>query len=102
MNPVAVLYSWFRENRELFISSGAELEFRDSGHGSGYVRLETDFYMMELCAWDHASCLDIQIIEVKSEESSFPHTGDCESINEFKNHLNEFLVWFKCEVGENA
>ena len=102
MNPVAVLYSWFQEYKELFVTSGAELDFKDSGRGSGCVRLETDVYLMELSAWDHAFCLDIQIIEVKSEESSFHHSGGCESIDEFKQHLNEFLIWFKGAVVKNA
>ena len=102
MSPVAVLCSWFQENKDFFISSGSELEFKDSGRESGYVRLETQSYLMELCAWDHAICLDIQIIEIKSEQSTFLHAGDCESIKEFENHLNEFLVWFKREVVNNA
>jgi len=102
LNPVAALYSWFQENKEFFIANVSELEFKDTGRGSGYVRLETDFYLMELCAWDHAICLDIQIVEVKSEESSFPHTGNCESISEFETHLNEFLAWFKREAVSNA
>lgn len=102
MSPVAVLYSWFQANKELFISIGSELEFKDSGRGSGYVRLETESYLIELAAWDRAICLDIQFIEVKSEETHFPHTGYCESIEEFENQLNEFLVWFRREAINNA
>lgn len=102
LNPVEILYSWFQENNELFVASCTKLEFKDTGRGSGRVLLESEFYIMDLCAWNHAICLDIQILEVESEESSFPHTGDCETIIEFKNHLNEFLVWFKSKVGKNA
>ena len=57
---------------------------------------------MELCAWDHALCLDIEIIALKSDESHFLHVGECESMDEFKKCLNEFLVWFKREVAKKA
>ena len=102
MNAVAALYSWFQENRETLISSSAELEFKDTGRGSGSVRLETKTYIIDLSAWDHAISLDIQVIEVKTEVSRFLYTGECGSIEEFGNHLNEFLIWFKREVIENA
>ncbi len=93
MGAIAILYEWFQENKGLFISLETELEFRDSGHGSACVRLESKTHLVELCAWDHASCLDIQIIEKATEESVYPHTGSCESIMEFKGYLNDFIVW---------
>ncbi len=102
MNAVALLYKWFQSNTDLFIRAGAELEFRDSGHGSAYVRLETKTYMMELCAWDHATCLNVQIIDIKTEESSFPHEGSCDSIEMFEQHLNEFIEWFQNEATKNT
>ena len=55
---VLTLYEWFKDNKAEFIARNAELEFKDSGHGSAYVRLETKAYLAELSAWDHASCLD--------------------------------------------
>jgi hypothetical protein len=42
------------------------------------VRLESERYLAEICSWDHASCLDIQIIELGTKESIFPHVGECE------------------------
>ena len=91
---VLTLYEWFKDNKAEFIARNAELEFKDSGHGSAYVRLETKAYLAELSAWDHASCLDIQIIDIKLEENSYPHTGECESKRIFENHLKEFIKWF--------
>lgn len=102
MNSVAVLYSWFQKNKDLFVAGGAELEFRDSGHGSAYVRLETASHLAELCAWDHEKCLDIQVIDIQSEESKFPHSGSCDSMQEFEEHLGQFLTWYKREICGNA
>lgn len=95
MNSVAILYAWFHENKQMFISCCAQLEFKDSGRGSAYVRLETDFHIMELCAWDNLFCLDIQIIEIETENSNFLHMGACESLDELKEHLNRFVAFFK-------
>ncbi len=102
MNAVALLYEWFQENKEVFISLGEELEFKDSGRGSAYVRLESKSSLMELCAWDHATCLDIQIIDIATEESSYPHTGSCQSLNEFEAHLKKFMSWFENEATKNT
>lgn len=102
LTPVEVLYSWFQDNRGLFVTSCSELEFKDTGRGSARVLLESDSYIMDICVWDHEECLDIQILKIESEESSFPHAGDCKSIIELKTHLNEFLKWFKSNVRKNA
>ena len=56
---------------------------------------------MEICAWDHAFCLDIQVVDVKSGESRFPRAGNCESLQAFRQYLDEFLVWFKGEVKDS-
>lgn len=95
MSPVALLYDWFNENKDYFLSSCSELEFKDSGRGSACVNLGTETHIVSVCAWDHACCLDIQVMEVKSEETSFPHMGDCASIEEFNRLLKDFGAWFK-------
>ena len=92
---VHTLYEWFKNNTESFVARGIDLEFKDSGRGSAYVRLETKTHISELAVWDHASCLDIQIIDAKSEETRFPHTGECESKKLLENHLNEFVEWLQ-------
>jgi len=102
MIPVAVLNSWYVENKDIFVSRCNEHEFDDSGRGSAEVTLETERYIVSLCAWDHNCCLDIQVLEIRSEESNFLHTGECPSIAEFKEHLNRFSVWFNNEAKENA
>ena len=102
VSPVLELYCWFNENKDCFLSSCDDLEFKDSGRGSACVNLETKKYIVSICAWDHACCLDIQVMVIESEKSSFPHTGDCTSIEEFKNYLKNFTIWFKKETSKNA
>ena len=95
---VSDLYKWFKENQSYFYSKEAEIEFKDSGRNSAFVRIETKAYLAELSAWDHASCLDIQIIEIDSDKTTFPHTGVCESKTVFQSHLHNFLLWFESVV----
>lgn len=92
---VSTLYDWFKQNQDYFIGAEMELEFKDAGRNSACVTLECDSHIMQLCAWNHASCLDIQIMDVATEESTLPHTGDCSSREEFEAQLNEFLNWHK-------
>lgn len=99
---VPFLKSWFHKHKDLFKNHDVVSEFKDSGHGSAYVRLEMDRYLAELCTWDHASCLDIQIIDLGSEESVFPHVGECETKFEFENQLSKFIEWFKHEQQVNT
>jgi hypothetical protein len=99
---VSFLKSWFEKNDDFFKNNDAASEFKDSGHGSANVRLETARHLIEVSAWDHASCLDIQILEVKSEESTFPHMRECETKSVFECHLQDFIQWFKDEYEPNA
>lgn len=101
MSLVATLHSWHQENEESFRSAGAEPEFKDSGRGSACVRMQTDAYLMEICAWDHAFCLDIRIVEKTPRETTFPRGGSCESMDDCRDYLDEFMVWFERKVAGN-
>lgn len=90
---VSELERWFNTHEEFFWKAGA-VEYKDSGRGSARVVIETEQYLIDICAWDHASCLDIQILEIETEASTFPHVGDCGTKSEFSNYLNLFTEWF--------
>lgn len=94
---VGELYSWFKANQDYFLSCGMDIEFKDTGENSASVNLESSKHIVQLCAWDHASCLDIQILDVASEESIFPHAGECKTQTEFVAELSKFLDWQKTQ-----
>jgi len=99
---IETLRNWHRTNEALFQKHCVSQVFNDTGHGSAAVRLETENYLVELTAWNHASCLDIQILEMASEKSTFPTVGDCESKAVFENHLLSFMEWFNSEMSSKA
>jgi hypothetical protein len=92
---VALLKDWFQEHHGLFNSKKIKSELKDTGHGSALVRFESTKYMAEVCVWDHASCMDAQILEISTEKSTFPHVGECTTRTEFESELSKFLDWVK-------
>jgi hypothetical protein len=102
MYPDEALYVWFKKHQVLFSSNCDEIEFKDFGRGSANVFLDARDLMISVSAWNSSLCLDIEILEVETEECQFPHVGDCESIEEFQRHLSEFLSWFLLNVAKNA
>lgn len=92
---VALLKSWFQEHHGFFNNNKIKSELKDTGHGSALVRLESAQYMAEVCVWDHASCMDVQILEIATEKSTFPHVGECKTRLEFESELSKFLDWVK-------
>jgi hypothetical protein len=90
---VSELEGWFKANEKLFAKAGV-VGYNDSGKGSANVRIETEQYLIDIVAWDHAACLDIQILDIKTEESTFSHVGDCEDRSDFLKHLHLFAEWF--------
>ena len=94
---VSILYDWFKTNQKYFHETKMKMEFKDSGYNSAFVFLESESHMMQLCAWDHASCLDIEIMEIETENATFPRSGDCKNKDEFELELSKFLEWHKNE-----
>lgn len=93
--PVRILKSWFEHNQELFCLKCNEIKFTDTGHGSAYVDLDTDFYISRITAWDHAICLNMEIINIETEETTVMAEGACLSIAEFEVKLSKYLKWLE-------
>jgi hypothetical protein len=92
---VSALHSWFEENQSVLSEYGFSSELQTASNGSARVRLESERHVAEVCAWDHASCLDIQLLSVETEESIFPHVGPCDTRLEFEEHLRGVVSWAK-------
>jgi hypothetical protein len=60
---------------------------------------ETPQFLIDISAWDNASCLDIEALNATTEETEFCVTGPCEDDGALFKRLEEFLRWI--EVREN-
>ncbi len=89
-SAVAVLQGWFSDHEGTFQSGGAVARFNVSRQGSGAVDIETRTHLYQIIAWDNAWCLDVQVIELASEKSSFPIVGP-NTPTEFVENLEKFL-----------
>ena len=95
---VTTLYKWFNLNKSFFIEHDVDIEFRDSGRGSASIRIETNQTISSAIAWDHASCLNIEIHDIKTEKFNCTHEGACESKELFDSILQEYLIELKNEI----
>ena len=102
MHASSLLKCWFEQHQNFFKAYKLIATFKDSTHGSANVSLETEHYLLDINAWDHTTCLDIHILELKSEISVFPHVGECETLPIFQDHLQQLITWLKNEVQKNS
>jgi hypothetical protein len=89
-SAVAVLKQWYLEHENTFRAAGAKVTFGVSREGSGAVDIETATHLFQLVAWDNAWCLDVQIIDLDSGQSTFPVVGPCAPA-EFVEKLKGFV-----------
>jgi hypothetical protein len=94
---VDFLKSWFQEHRNFFETYKIKSEYKDTNHGSARLTLESTRYMAQVCVWDHASSMDVEILELSTEKCTFPHVGECKTRFEFESELTKFLDWVKNE-----
>ncbi len=92
------LYSWFRKNQDYFIGQDVEITYTDKGRNSASVAVNGPEYLVDIVSWDNASCLDIAVMVVSSEETKYLHSGSCADKEEFIGNLNESLTWYKCQT----
>ncbi len=56
---------------------------------------ETPEYLIDICAWDHACCLNIEAFNKSTEKADFYVEGPCASDAELIPRLEGFLHWIE-------
>jgi len=93
---VDILYKWFKDNANTFSNEdGVQMEFRDSGNGAGFVRVDTYAFMSDIQVKDKDYRIEIERINRDTDEVTFPYAGTCDSQAEFDKQLAEFIAWFE-------
>ena len=98
---LSYLQEWASSNRNFFASRGIEAIYKPQNTGSGNLRFQFTDYLVDICAWNNAICLDIQIIHIPSEKVSFPTTGPCETEENFKERLDELYAFIENNSEKN-
>lgn len=84
---------WTEEQSEFFLDNEIVNLYSSEKPGFGNLRVELPKYLIDVCVWDNANSLDIQIIHLPSENVTFPTTGECASEKVFKEKLDELNVF---------
>jgi hypothetical protein len=57
------------------------------------AEFDTPTYLVQLCAWDHACCLDIVALNRATTHEDYNVSGDCDGVAGLSARLDTFLHW---------
>lgn len=70
---------------------GVESDWRPAGHGAQCVEFWTEHSVVQIVAWDHAYCLDVEILDARTSHGTYLCFGPCDTAQKFQATLNEAL-----------
>jgi len=56
---------------------------------------ETEKYLIDICCWNHACCLDIIALNKQSKTEDFIVAGDCDGLEGLSERLAYFENWLE-------
>ena len=86
---------WVKQQANFFLDNGIENSYSSDKPEFGNFRISLAKYLIDVCAWNNANCLDIQITHLPSGKVSFPTAGECESVEAFREKLDELKSFLK-------
>ena len=67
------------------------------------AEFETPRYFIQFCAWDHAVCLDILVLNKETGGDDYIVAGECNGISGLAERLDAFLHWLNVNApNQNA
>jgi hypothetical protein len=84
---------WIASHRDEI--GGTDIRFiRQEKYGRTLcAEFETPKYLLQLCAWDHAHCLDILALEKENGGNAYIVAGECDGVTGLSERLETFLHW---------
>lgn len=81
----------------------AEIEFKTAGlkNGTcGYFIISKE-YLIDICAWDNANCLDIMVFlnDKATEGFLWAVAGPCDCIEDFESRYRQLISWLEAREG---
>jgi len=92
---VTWLERWLIYRRSILESMGLKVERSKSDFGSAAVSLDSNKIASGICAWDQRDTLEIQLIDLDTNESSLVFDGPCPSKEFFLEELTNYENWLK-------
>ena len=95
--------AWLTANRGELGGTDHTSKWSEEYSRSFCAEFETPKYLIQLCAWDHACCLDIQALNKATGSDDYIVAGDCDGVTGLSARLNTFLQWLNAnEPNRNA
>ena len=85
--------AWVASRREQI--GGTQLKFiQQDAHGRTFcAEFETAKHLIQFCAWDHGSCLDILALDKATGANAYVVSGECNGTAGLSQKLHGFLSW---------
>ena len=85
--------AWVASYREQI--GGTQIKFvqQDTYGRTFCAEFETAKHLIQFCAWDHASCLDIIALDKAAGTDAYVVSGECNGASSLSERLHSFLSW---------
>jgi len=87
--------AWLATSQHRIGSAPTKFERHETPAKTLGVRFSTPKYLIDICAWDHAFCLDIVVLSQNTGETEYCVAGSCEDISGLTRRLDDFLLWLE-------
>lgn len=84
---------WLALNRERLGLMQIKLERNELPAKTLSAWYEAPGYLVDICVWDHANCLDILVIEQSSGSTLFSEAGSCGTTTGLLERFASFSSW---------
>ena len=89
----SIVSEWLRDNHQRLRLRQFKLETAETHGKTLSAQYETSEHLIQICAWDHAHCLDILVFDQSSGALAYSDAGPCESTARVLARLNSFSNW---------
>jgi hypothetical protein len=91
--PTDYVAAWVTTHREAIGGEQRKFAWREEYSREFCAEFETEKYLIQLCAWDHACCLDIQVLNKATNKDEYSVAGDSNGVAGLLERLETFLHW---------
>ena len=101
--PTDFVAAWITTHRNEIGGTQLKFAWREEHSRAFCAEFETMKYLIQFCAWDHACCLDIQVLNKVTGGDDYIVAGECNNVEGLLERLNTFLHWLNInEQNRNA
>jgi len=84
---------WVAAHRDQFQATDHTSKWSTQNGRTFCADFETPTHFIQLCAWDHACCLDIQALNKDTGAHDYIVAGECAGTPALAQRLDAFLHW---------